>query len=221
MCEVINLIKCSSGKKAIEVENVGFSYEVFNIKKNIMLGYINNTQNYIEYIEILLNNLPEKMFNYYNKASNLQDKINSLLSYYMLNSLLEKQNDLILNFSTNGKPYLDNGKFISISHTQNIVLCAVSTKMIGIDIEKTFVYNDKIANYIANDIEYNKLLKSKNKDKMLSSLWTKKESYIKCYDLNLSYSMKNIDTINSNCTFCEFQFENDICGAFCQTENNI
>lgn len=113
----------------------------------------------------------------------------------MLYEYLDIKNPLIKTSKT-GKPYLENAVF-SISHSKNVVACAVVTDKladecfsfngspleIGIDIEE-YQKNDerycKIAQRYFSSEENENLNLSEDYSLEFLKLWTKKEAYVKC-----------------------------------------
>lgn len=93
----------------------------------------------------------------------------------LLKELLNKDFELIYN--ENGKPYLkDNSSFFSISHSDSTVICIVSDKEVGIDIEKIRSYDHKLLTLLnIPDCSDEDFFKE----------WTQREAYIKCYGMNL------------------------------------
>jgi 4'-phosphopantetheinyl transferase len=124
------------------------------------------------------------------KFINKRDKIRTLIGEILIRTIIIEQLDIknkYITFSRNqyGKPYLKgSAEFnFNISHSEDFVVCIISDKPVGIDIEKIkYIEYEKIAkkffsidelNYIVkkdSDIELNKFYK----------IWTLKESYIKC-----------------------------------------
>ena len=102
--------------------------------------------------------------------------------------------DYELYYNKYGKPYLkDSNIYFNISHTRNLVICAISDKEIGVDIEK-LVYNELVSKRILNQKEYSILLNSKCKEEIFTIMWTSKESYVKMLGIGLEYGLKNVDT---------------------------
>ena len=102
--------------------------------------------------------------------------------------------DYELYYNKYGKPYLkDSNIYFNISHTRNLVICAISDKEIGVDIEK-LVYNELVSKRILNQKEYSILLSSNNKEEIFTIMWTSKESYVKLLGIGLEYGLKNVDT---------------------------
>ena len=89
--------------------------------------------------------------------------------------------DIDLSYDENGKPYLKDGKHISITHSFNFSAVIISDSIIGIDIEKQ---RDKI-NIIAHkfiDFEFSYLDKNApDFIKKLTLIWCTKESLYKIF----------------------------------------
>ncbi len=127
----------------------------------------------------------------------------SLMATYLLNELLFKKGKSEFKIETdeNGKPFLkDSNLFISISHSYDLVACAVSDKPIGIDIEKIRPVSRKLIEYVCTDNEREYVLSSKNalgKDtaKRFFSVWTAKEACFKNADGGVK-NIREIDTLS-------------------------
>lgn len=89
--------------------------------------------------------------------------------------------DVDLHYNENGKPYLEDGKHISITHSFNYSAVIVSESIVGIDIEKQRPIITKIASkFVGYEFEY---LKEDYKDyvKELTVIWCAKESLYKLF----------------------------------------
>ena len=89
--------------------------------------------------------------------------------------------DVDLHYDEFGKPYLMDGKHISITHSFNFSAVIVSDKVIGIDIEKQ---RDKITIIAHKFIDYEFLYLNKddiNYIKKLTVIWCVKESLYKLF----------------------------------------
>lgn len=89
--------------------------------------------------------------------------------------------DVDLHYDENGKPYLSDGKHISITHSFNFSAVIVSDKIIGIDIEKQ---RDKITIIAHKFIGYESgylLKKEPDFIKKLTAIWCVKESLYKLF----------------------------------------
>ncbi len=112
--------------------------------------------------------------------------------------------DIKFSVGENGKPYAENLTVeFNISHSENMVVCAVSDDPVGIDVEKIRPINLKVAKKICNEEELNYLfghLPSES-DFVYSTdveilsrffrLWTKKEAFGKYLGIGLFFENKN------------------------------
>lgn len=119
------------------------------------------------------------------KIKNLRD-----YEYSLLKNILKKEyniDDYTITHNENGKPYLNNINdiYFNISHSDKYLVIVISSKKIGIDIEKIKKYNTKI-----NDILN---IKPRNNEEFFEH-WTKKEALIKLKGL----SLKDINDIDEN-----------------------
>ena len=79
-----------------------------------------------------------------------------------------------------GKPYLkDNGICFSLSHSQNMVLCALCDHEIGADVQITTGANDALIHRFFAPSEIEAIGRAVNRDEVFTEIWSKKESYIK------------------------------------------
>lgn len=102
----------------------------------------------------------------------------------------------------NRKPYLKNRKiFFNLSHSENKVLCAISSDEIGCDIEKIKDIDLMIAKRFFYDEEY-ALLQSKSskqeQTELFYRLWTLKESFMKVTGLGFHLPLNQFCIIIKN-----------------------
>ena len=83
-------------------------------------------------------------------------------------------------FNDNGAPYLTDHRYCSISHTDGYGAVVVSDNKTGVDVE---IYKDKITRIASKFVHPAEgfVNKSKNYLKMLTRLWTVKESVYKAF----------------------------------------
>jgi len=95
--------------------------------------------------------------------------------------------DFDLNYDSNGKPSLADGKHISITHSFEFSAIIISTKNVGIDIEKQREKITRIADkFIGTEFDF--LDKNSNYIEDLSIVWGAKESLYKmCNSRSLSF----------------------------------
>lgn len=93
-------------------------------------------------------------------------------------------------FTENGKPYLKDKKyFFNISHTEGMVMIAVSDKEVGIDVEKM---QGKDRSSVINKCTTEKERSRIKCEGDFLCLWTKKESYIKYFGGNVLTDVNKI-----------------------------
>ncbi|MDO4318013.1 MAG: 4'-phosphopantetheinyl transferase superfamily protein [Lachnospiraceae bacterium] len=78
-----------------------------------------------------------------------------------------------------GKPYLEDGRcFYSLSHSEELLVCAVSDVEVGADVEVCRPLRQDISRKILSDAEYESYLRlpEEEKNDWLIRVWTEKES---------------------------------------------
>jgi 4'-phosphopantetheinyl transferase len=166
-----------------------YAYLSKNNNNEFLSKYESYVKNYFE------NNIDIK------KYKNWKDVQASLLGRILLNKgLLKLKNNskkIKINYFENGKPYLLNSNYyFNISHSDNIVLCAIYTKEIGIDIEKIKNINTELLKYFMNENEYNNLLSSNNQSLMFFKYWTRRESLFKTNEKIIFKELNQINLLN-------------------------
>lgn len=111
---------------------------------------------------------------------------------------------MLYHYGANGKPYLKGGQdvYFNLSHSEELVICAVSSKEIGCDVEKIFDINLDIAKRFFSTKEYKTIVNQGTEEarrEMFFRIWTLKESFIKLIGLGMSLPMDS---------FC-IQFDKD------------
>lgn len=98
--------------------------------------------------------------------------------------------DIVFGTKEKGKPFAVNAETeFSISHSGNMVACAVSDKEIGIDIEKIRDVNPRATAKFATDSEINYI--NSDSDGFFK-IWTLKEAYFKCIGTGLGSDIKSV-----------------------------
>ena len=162
---------------------------------------INNSTKIMTW-NIVPGELDESHLNEHDK--NLLNKRNEQISrehFLAVRKLLNIENpDININYDQNGKPYLNNNKGISISHSNKLVGIGLSNEIdFGIDIQ---IKTDKILNIQKKFLSKNELLQleSINTIESLTKIWSAKESIYKLLgkkgvsfsrDLEIDFSSKN------------------------------
>lgn len=159
---------------------------------NIIIRWMDIEQNNMPIIPLLSDYREEKL----NKQGAAMRK-RSLASEYLLRRCLEEMGitpDGKLNITTNenGKPYLnDIPVFFNVSHSGNIVACALSDCDIGLDVQKRSPYNPALADKYFSKAELSCIERSDDKEGAYTLLWASKESYIKAMGSTLAQELKN------------------------------
>lgn len=109
--------------------------------------------------------------------------------------------EIIFDTAENGKPFAVNAQIkFNLSHSGNLVVCAVSDKEIGIDVEKIRTFNPKAAERFATDCELDFISST---DNGFFRIWTLKEAYFKCIGTGLGADIKNVSfSIDGDQTRC-------------------
>lgn len=85
-----------------------------------------------------------------------------------------------IKFNQYGKPYLSNKDvFFNVSYSGKYIVCGISNKNIGVDIQKIENYNQNIANYIFEDKIVDLIQNSDNINLEYIKQWAKLESFLK------------------------------------------
>lgn len=174
---------------------------------HFQIGYIADSSIYLPFLENLFSHLPAYYQQHVQKYKQPLDRLNSILCYYLL-QLLSKRKVKIA-FSENGKPFTKQF-FFSFAHCEKQVICCVSKKKIGIDIEKKIPYSQSLENKICTEKEK---INTSNQSAYLTKIWTEKESYIKMNDLIHSFDFSKIATTNAQ--FYSFWLEKDTFCSIC------
>lgn len=93
---------------------------------------------------------------------------------------------IVFDIKEHGKPYAkDLAVEFNISHSGNIVMCAVSNSPIGIDIEKIRSVDISVIKRVCNNDELDYVLQD-NSYKRFFEIWTFKEAYFKCIETGIT-----------------------------------
>ncbi len=117
-----------------------------------------------------------------------------------------------------GKPYLENGPFVSVSHTEDFIVVAVSENNIGIDMEKTDREIKKQEELTEKYFSQKEKEYATTKEKFLE-IWTKKEAYVKFTGQGLSDIGK--DTFSHRGKYERIEKEGYIIFAYREDEDDL
>lgn len=136
-----------------------------------------------------------------------EDRIRSLSCELLLKKILFDfdEENAVLETAENGKPYLKNSSFfVSMSHSEEKAVCAVSEKAVGIDIEKIKPISVALIDRVCtqNEMEYvmpqtcEKAATVENRVVLerFYEVWTAKEAYFKKIGTGIT-DFKSVDII--------------------------
>lgn len=145
-------------------------------------------------IEDFLLSADETLKNHISRYKKQDDLKRSALGYYLVTKAYKELAGSIappILFTDNGKPYFKNDNIhFSISHSNDLSVCALSDKEIGVDTEKIKAFNPKLIDRICLDEEKQYI---GNSSERFFQIWTAKEAYSKLTGLGLSIGLKNIE----------------------------
>jgi len=99
-------------------------------------------------------------------------------------------------YGENGKPYLAGMTDVNfnLSHSEERVMCVISEKETGCDVEKVKNTDFKVAKHFCTETEYAMMQGKETKEEkedIFFRLWTLKESFLKATGLGMKLSMKD------------------------------
>ena len=129
-----------------------------------------------------------------------KDKKLSAGAYLLLKKLLEEKNITKPAFKTEkyGKAYISNYDNIhfNLSHSGKMVLCAISDRDVGVDIEYIDSEIDlNIAKHYFYNSEYETIMNSDNPSEEFFKYWVLKESYMKYTGLGMNLKLDSFEII--------------------------
>ena len=133
-----------------------------------------------------------------------RDKILSVCANMLAKKMIAKhcskapENIEILT-SSNGKPYVKNSDIeFNISHSGEMVACALSDTPIGVDIEKVREIDDKLIDFVCTADEKKYVCeKDETKQPRFFEIWTAKEAFFKCDGSGIS-DLKSINVLDTD-----------------------
>jgi len=138
----------------------------------------------------------ERVFNYKNKF--IQKIYGRQVLYYGLKKIYGIR-DAQIGYTQYLKPFLENYNniFFSISHSSNMVVCAIADSEIGIDIQTMLRWDEKkilkIVDYFFNEKEVSLIENSENAREIFWEIWVSIESYIKYKGIGLKLPLDCLD----------------------------
>ena len=135
-----------------------------------------------------------------------------VLAYQLLKEGLQKEYGLtgnpIFEYNEHGKPSIVGHPeiYFNLSHCKEAVVCAISDKPVGVDVESHREFSESLINYTMNDEEKAEIRKSHNVAAAFIRLWTMKEATSKLIGTGITHDVKSlIDTKKYKYTTVERQ----------------
>jgi 4'-phosphopantetheinyl transferase len=120
------------------------------------------------------------------------------MAYLMLCEGLQQEYGItekpLFTYSEHGKPYLDGYPDIhfNLSHCREAVVCAISSRPVGIDVESIREYKDSLARYTMNEGEMDTITHAVNPALAFTRLWTMKEALLKLNGTGIVTDMRAV-----------------------------
>ena len=121
-----------------------------------------------------------------------------VLAYQLLKEGLQKEYGLtgnpIFEYNEHGKPSIVGHPeiYFNLSHCKEAVVCAISDKPVGVDVESHREFKDSLVNYTMNDEEKAEIEKSDNPAATFIRLWTMKEATAKLIGTGITNDVKSL-----------------------------
>ncbi|MPM79781.1 4'-phosphopantetheinyl transferase Sfp [bioreactor metagenome] len=131
---------------------------------------------------------------------------NKIAKEKIADKLCIRAENVRFSFGKHSKPYLEDEKlWFNISHSGKMVAVVISEEPVGVDVERNFAFNPRLAKKICNNSEMRFLEKSSDKDSLLTKLWTIKESFLKASGEGITVNISDVicDTDQNCVTYCE------------------
>lgn len=176
-------------------------------------------EEYNEFLKLIRQDKRERIAKILHKEDQYRSILGEILLIKLLKEFNIEYNSIHITTNQYGKPYIqDLDVYYSISHSHEYVICAISNKEIGIDIEKIrHIAPVTLKQYATtNEIEYITSI-DKLYERRCFEIFTLKESYFKCMGcdlreiLNVEFHISN-DSIQCSHTGYSFNLVDTIDG---------
>ena len=124
-------------------------------------------------------------------------------AHNLLRAAIEKKydipkNEIVILKDDKGKPFIEGREdiFVSLSHSKGAVMCAVSDKEVGVDIELCTKRRKSVESRVFTEREISLLNSAEDEDKAFFTLWTLKESYLKAIGTGFADNAKSIEFLS-------------------------
>ena len=126
-----------------------------------------------------------------------EDRKRSLLGEILIKKLLcEEGIKATLESDSSGRPYLSGAElYVSIAHSGEMAICAISENPVGIDVERIKPINLKLINKVCTEREKAYVEKAQDPSLSFLEIWTAKEAYFKKHGTGIT-NLKSVDILS-------------------------
>ncbi len=159
------------------------------------------------YLGIMPEQMSARLLRFHRWEDTQASLLGKLILLYALNenSVYESFNKILL--SANGKPYfVESDNFFNISHSDQLVVCALSYCEIGIDIERNVPVNYTDLMHYFSLPEINAINAAADKTLAFYQIWTKKEAVLKALGSGLSISLNTFSVVEQKIFIADREF---------------
>ncbi len=143
-------------------------------------------------LDKVINSLPKSVVKEANEFTDEKRKLNFLTGRLILREML-KEEFVHIGRSDFGKPYLEGGRHFNISHSDSLVVCAISdNQRLGVDSERVRKINLQDYESVLNEDDHYIIQNSNDKMRAFYRIWTQKESLTKADGRGVFIDMKDI-----------------------------
>ena len=127
-----------------------------------------------------------------------QERKQCAMAYFLLCKGLREEYGLteppLFVYGETGKPYLPDHADIhfNISHCREAVVCVLSDRPVGVDIECVCEYDASLLDCTMSEAEKEEIVHSPHPDLAFIRLWTRKEAVLKCSGRGLIDDMRHV-----------------------------
>lgn len=135
-----------------------------------------------------------------------KDKLLSLIAGLMIRAEI---GDTHIVLNEHGKPYAQGSdKYFSVSHSGTVVAIAVDTDEVGADVEALpEKCRQKLAERFFHPNELSLVIGSDDKARAFTTIWTRKEAYLKQLGIGISTDLQGFDTTSEELSKRLFSFD--------------
>lgn len=119
------------------------------------------------------------------------------LAHQLLEQVLQEQEVIppyALQKGEHGKPFLvcHPNVQINLSHCKEAVLCGVSNMPLGVDVEASRPFRERVMRRVLTEAEQQTVMRAAEPTLPFLQFWTLKESFVKALGIGISYPMRQI-----------------------------